>query len=215
MLAVPGWRKELATPLADLADALAAAGCTLPLVMSCAVGVRRQTIDPQRVADVQAASQAMQDLEAGERVVAEGLRYAAHAVAQGREAIPELETALRHNGYFDCAPALMAVIRIIANAARRPVAIHQRCCPQISADEGRLVQIVALMQRQDERGSGRHLGALLPEAAARMALHPLKGLALGLLGGNTVLPLRDWRFREIADLPQIWGPDHRAVATLQ
>lgn len=88
------------------------------------------------------------------------------------------------------APALEALLRIVATAAQRSLDVRCMRCARLGADEAALLHILSLLQ------GGRQVEALailadwLPCAAARLALAPAEGFARAMARGGLDLPLR-------------------------
>jgi hypothetical protein len=91
----------------------------------------------------------------------------------------------------DAVPAFDALLRIIAATARRRLDLRCRHCPALGADELRLLRILALMQRERDADAAALLADCLPPVALRMAMLPARGLAMALLQGGLLLPLRE------------------------
>ncbi len=81
-------------------------------------------------------------------------------------------------------------LHIIILATRRPLDVRCPACPQLGYDEGRLLQIVSLLQHRRHEEAGAVLQSWLPAAACRAALSPAEGLARGLGLAGLVIPPR-------------------------
>jgi hypothetical protein len=88
------------------------------------------------------------------------------------------------------APAFGSLIRIVASAARRPLDIRVRHCRWLGGDEGRLLRLISLMQRDRLVEASAVLADWLPPAAARLVMRDAQILADALARSGLVVPLR-------------------------
>lgn len=129
-------------------------------------------------------------------VTAELLLFAATrlwvaALRAGDEAPPDWRGAFRAAAVArGGAEGLDGLLGILAIASR--VRLDVRCarCPRLGADEGRLLEAVALCQAGNADGSAFVLGAWLAPAACRAVLPHLGSLADALAWRGLVVPRR-------------------------
>ncbi|MEI9994188.1 MAG: hypothetical protein WDM91_06315 [Rhizomicrobium sp.] len=88
-------------------------------------------------------------------------------------------------------PAFDALFGIVGAAGRRPLDVRCRHCPHLSRDEGRLLQIVSLLQHGRMFDARDVLADWLPPAVVRLAILPAKGLASALARARLLVPLRE------------------------
>jgi hypothetical protein len=98
------------------------------------------------------------------------------------------ENALRA---FEC------LFGIVAAAPRRSVEIFCPCRQTLGRDEGRLLQLISLLQRARHSEGEAILDDWLPPAAGRMAIGPALDLAGSLARERLIVP---WRHPEAARL---------------
>ncbi len=98
---------------------------------------------------------------------------------------------LAASGAGCCAvPAFDALFGIVATTARRSLDVRCRHCPSLSHDEGRLLQLVSLLQHGRAWEARDILSGWLAPTAVRLAVLPAKGLAAALARADLVVPLR-------------------------
>lgn len=89
-----------------------------------------------------------------------------------------------------CVQGLANLFGIIAVSPRRKLAVacmhYHFLCP----DEGRFLQLMALLQRKDEAGAEDILLNWVPPAAARLSIPHAQALADGLAVQGLLLPRR-------------------------
>jgi hypothetical protein len=88
------------------------------------------------------------------------------------------------------APAFDQLFQIVAAAARRSLDVRCQRCARLGGDEGFLLQLLSLLQRERTEAAAAILGDWLPPAAARLALLPAKGFAAALMEGGLSIPVR-------------------------
>ena len=199
-----GRREALASALAALAGVLTAAGCRLP-------APPRQD-PPARTAQCNHVAASMvvdgvEDLDAlryAERLLIGSVRYVVLRLKRGAIEVRDLETELRKQGIDNAVPAMVALTRIVGTAAKRKIDIRCCGCPKLSPDEARLLHIVAVLQRGDQKPASALLLDWLPPAARSMAMQPAYGIAIAFTRANLNIPLRAWSFPELNGLPQMW-----------
>lgn len=99
---------------------------------------------------------------------------------------------LARSGAGCCAvPAFDALFAIVATAALRPLDVGCRHCPSLRHDEGRLLQLVGLLQHGRMFDARDVLCGWLPPAAMRLAILPAKGLATAMARGRLFVPMRE------------------------
>jgi len=184
MLAAPGYEDLLGRPLDALADLLALHARTLP---ASPAGGRDATTagagDPT-------GHPRLADLTRAERLIIEGVRHVVACWRLNQPAHPMLDQAFRDHGLIDCAGSLDRLIATIGTTARRGIDIRCRNCAFHSADEARINLAVAHAQRANMATAQVLLRDMLPEAASRLAVGYVAGLATGLIRGQAILPLR-------------------------
>lgn len=83
-----------------------------------------------------------------------------------------------------------ALFHIVIAARRRPLDVRDLHCPELGYAEGRLLQMVSLLQHSQIGPAEAVLESWLPDAALRMALSPAAGLARALAQADLIVPLR-------------------------
>jgi hypothetical protein len=94
--------------------------------------------------------------------------------------------------------------------ASRTVYLAKLGCCRVSADEARLLGILAALQAGEVLAALRGLDALLPRSAARLALGAAETLAEALAASGHILPRRD----DAAPAASFARAHHRTGATL-
>jgi hypothetical protein len=112
------------------------------------------------------------------------------------------------------APALDALLRIIATTAQRSLDIRCMRCAHLGADEAALLQMLSLLQGRRQEPAWAILAHWLPRAAARLALGPAEGFARAMTLGGLDLPLRHAQAAEIHRLAPTAHAD-RGLALVQ
>ncbi len=128
----------------------------------------------------------------------------------GNDPLPHLLRSLDAAGAHDAAFSIDRLMGILARTARRVIAIHCPRCPQLSADEKRLLHAAGLAQVGESELAERVLRrALLSAQGAEVALGPLEGL--GRLFAEARLFFRQRRppNMDVAspDVPEVWTPE--------
>jgi hypothetical protein len=88
------------------------------------------------------------------------------------------------------APAFASLMRVVAGAARCPLDVRPRPYCGLGRDEGAVLRVISLLQRDCRRELCRLLAAWLPPTAARLAVRPAGSLAVALAGAGLLVPLR-------------------------
>ncbi len=88
------------------------------------------------------------------------------------------------------APAFGLLVRVVAGTARHGLDVRPRRCRGLGRDEGILLRVVSLLQRNRHTEAAARLDAWLPPAAARLAVGPAARLAAALADAGLVVPLR-------------------------
>lgn len=88
------------------------------------------------------------------------------------------------------AQAFEGLLQVVIVATRRPLDVRCLSCPQLGYDEGRLLQIVSLLQHRRGADAEAVLESWLPAAACRFAMPPAVDLAQALRQAGLVIPLR-------------------------
>lgn len=104
---------------------------------------------------------------------------------------PDWRAGLRAGGAPSWIAAMFgSLFQIVIAAGRRPPDVRALHCPRLGYDEGRLLQIVSLLQHHRNEEAEAALESWLPAAACRLALSPAEGLARGLKQAKLVIPRR-------------------------
>jgi hypothetical protein len=85
--------------------------------------------------------------------------------------------------------AFDALFKIVAATALRRLDVRCPRCIALGEDEGRLLQLLSLLQR-GRQGAAAILSDWMPTAAGRVALIAAEGFAESLLDGGLPIPLR-------------------------
>ncbi len=133
----------------------------------------------------------LSDLTTPEILLAVTLRLFALPWREPGDDHPDWREGLRiGNLPFWTATMFESFLQIVVLATRRPLDVRCTDCPQLGYDEGRLLQIVSLLQHHRNDEAEAVLESWLPAAACRVALTPAEGLARGLRQAGLVIPLR-------------------------
>jgi hypothetical protein len=81
-------------------------------------------------------------------------------------------------------------MRVVAGAARRPLDLRPRLCRGLGRDEGRLLRLISLLQRDRRVEASAVLADLLPPAVVRLAARAAGELAAALAEAGLLVPLR-------------------------
>ncbi|MEQ9813306.1 MAG: hypothetical protein RLO50_11035 [Azospirillaceae bacterium] len=215
MLAATGYAELLGKPLDAFADLLALHDRMVPASPAGGQeGASAATAGRSLAGEAPAGHPSIADLTRGERLIIEGARYVVHCWRRQQPALPTLDQAFRDHGLIDCAAPLDRLIATLGAAASRSIDIRCRACAFHSVDEARITRAVAHRQRANVAGAQALLSDLLPPAACRLAVQQLAGLAIGLMRGQAILPLRP-----LPVLPETWeeapaANPSRAASTL-
>jgi len=117
---------------------------------------------------------------------------------------------LQVSGAGPCAvPAFEALFGIVTAVAKRPLDVHCRHYPRLGHDEGRLLQLISLLQHGQLCAARDVLSEWLPPTAVRLAVLPAKGLAAALVRARLFVPLRELN---VEKAEQIFRPTHLGSA---
>ncbi|RAI44001.1 hypothetical protein [Rhodoplanes roseus] len=129
-------------------------------------------------------------LDGPEQLVVWGCRSWVVAVRDGRCPVAVLKPTFLRAGVEDATLSLDALLRVTARMAVRRFEVRCRKCPQLSADELRLVAAAATAQVGDLRATRARLAAWLEPDGISFAMPPLRGLATLFARAGLVLPVR-------------------------
>ncbi|MDC7787665.1 hypothetical protein PQJ75_19555 [Rhodoplanes sp. TEM] len=130
-------------------------------------------------------------LDGPEQLVVWGCRTWVVAMREGRCPVAVLRPTFLRAGVEDATLSLDALLRVTARMAVRRFEVRCRRCPQLSADELRLVAAAAAAQQGDLPATRARLGAWLDAEGVGFALPPIRGLATLFFRAGLVLPQRD------------------------
>jgi hypothetical protein len=88
------------------------------------------------------------------------------------------------------APAFGSLMWVVAGAARHPLDVRPRHCRGLGHDEGLLLRLISLMQRDRLVEASTILAEWLPTAAVRLAAREAGALAAALAQAGLIVPLR-------------------------
>ena len=88
------------------------------------------------------------------------------------------------------APAFGSLMWVVAGAARRALDVRERHSPGLGRDEGMLLRLISLLQRDRVMEAAPVLAEWLPAAAVRLAMREAGVLAAALSGVGLIVPLR-------------------------
>jgi len=145
-----------------------------------------------------AATDSIAGLDCRERALVDGMRLWVRCVKEREPALPALEALLQEHRLGTAARSLDAILTNTATAATRQVDVRCPGCTGLAADEARIVLAVAAAQRRQQALAFELLAAWLAPAAVRLTLPAVEGLAASLAAAFHRLPLRGWRFPELA-----------------
>lgn len=143
-----------------------------------------------RSLDVDVAIDRFAALEAAEQLVVWGCRNWVAAVRQERCPVAVLVPSFEQFGVGEAVLSLDALLRVTAQTALGRFEVHCRKCPQVSADELRLVAAAAAAQHGDVGLTRARLAGWLDRQGVSFALAPTRGLAVLFAQAGLVLPLR-------------------------
>jgi hypothetical protein len=86
--------------------------------------------------------------------------------------------------------AFDALFRTVAATALRSLDVRCPRCAELGADEGRLLQLLSLIQRGRSGEAAAILADWMPASARRLALVSAQDFAASLLEGGLLIPLR-------------------------
>jgi hypothetical protein len=112
------------------------------------------------------------------------------------------------------APAFDGLFQIVAATARRSLDVRCLRCARLGEDEGFLLQLLSLLQRERTEAASAILRDWLPSAAARLALLPAQGFARALMEGGLSIPVRHAEAAS-ADYVGATGYSDRGLALVQ
>ena len=103
------------------------------------------------------------------------------------------------------APAFGSLMWVVAGAARRALDVRERQCRELGRDEGMLLRMISLLQRDRAVEAASVLAEWLPPAGVRLAAREAGALAAALAGAGLIVPLRHV---EAAALPRLAACAH-------
>ena len=133
-------------------------------------------------------------LTPSERVVVTGMREWVGCYQKGQDGLAVMVDHFADWGVPNAGYSLDAVLNVTVIATIRRVDVRCVKCPGLSPDEARLLDAVAALQHGVADGSQIAVAGWLPQAALRIALESLRGLAFYLLQAQLLLPPRVWDF---------------------
>jgi hypothetical protein len=98
------------------------------------------------------------------------------------------------------APAFGSLMWVVAGAARRALDVRERRCPALGRDEGMLLRLISLLQRDRTVEAAAVLAEWLPPAGVRLAAREAGMLAMALAGAGLMVPLRHVEAAELSRL---------------
>jgi hypothetical protein len=102
----------------------------------------------------------------------------------------ELASALGPGQARSALDALSSLVFRLAGAARRTILHHHPCCPRLTLDEGRLIDMVAACQHSRRTRAERAAALLAGGGDVEAVLESAEGLAEALLNSGRTLPDR-------------------------
>ncbi len=131
------------------------------------------------------------ELRTAELLLVATLRLFVATWREPDEDYPDWRSGFRAVGILAGAgPAFETLFGTVMALPHRERKVCSPCCPFLAPDEGRLLQLVSLLQRA-RVGDGRAILAdWLPASAARLSLSPAQELAAAMMRGDLVVPLR-------------------------
>jgi hypothetical protein len=143
-----------------------------------------------RSLDVDIAVDRFAALDAAEQLVVWGCRRWVAAVRGEHCPVAVLTPSFERFGVGEAALSLDALLRVTARTALGRFEVRCCRCPQVSADELRLVAAAAAAQQGDAGLTRARLAGWLDRQGVSFALAPTRGLAILLASAGLVLPLR-------------------------
>ena len=135
-----------------------------------------------------------ESLTAPERHLLLGLRLWVGAFKDSKDALGAVRQYFGHDAGTDAGLSLHAILRNTTLTALRQVDVRCRQCPGLSADEARLLDSIARLQRDNVDAHELALAAWMPPGALRFSLDAARGLAMALSFQGQILPRRRWDF---------------------
>jgi hypothetical protein len=114
--------------------------------------------------------------------------------------LADWRSAFRVAGVPGGAPAFGSLMWVVAGAARRALDVRERQCRELGRDEGMLLRLISLLQRDRVVEAASVLAEWLPPAGVRLAAREAEILADALAGAGLIVPLRHV---EAAALPRL------------
>jgi hypothetical protein len=140
---------------------------------------------------VYAEDQPLIELGAAELFVVAALRLRVVICRDPAGVHPDWRRAFALAGIAESgAPAFERFFEIVAQTARRSLDVRCPRCRQLGRDEGLLLQLVSLLQRDEIAPAEAVLADWLPAAAARLALPPVRAFAAALATAGLTVPRR-------------------------
>ncbi|MEM7443543.1 MAG: hypothetical protein AAF414_09475 [Pseudomonadota bacterium] len=133
-------------------------------------------------------------LTAQESTIVVGLRLWVTALKKNDSAHAALHAHFHEWGVVQATNSLNAVLNHTARCATRVFDIRCPKCPGLSADEARILNAVAAMQRGNRIEAIETLMSWLPPQVAQITIVPVEGLARVFQEAGAELPPRHWRF---------------------
>lgn len=133
----------------------------------------------------------LSDLTTAETLLVATLRLFALPWQEPGGEHPDWRTGLRAGALpFWTATMFGSFFRVVVAATRRPLDVRCLHCLQLGYDEGRLLQVVSLLQHRRREEAQAVLESWLPPTACRFALPSAEGLARGLAQAALIIPPR-------------------------
>lgn len=130
-------------------------------------------------------------LRTAELFLAQAFRlYASERIDSGRQ-WPDWRSGFVAAGIAaDGVPAFERLFEIVTAVPRRPLNVRCVFSHYLSEDEGRLLQMVGLLQRRRTEAAEALLGDWIPPAAVRLAIPALQSLAFAMANVGLSVPPR-------------------------
>jgi len=133
----------------------------------------------------------MSELRAAELFLAGALRLYASARIDPKRRWPDWRQGFVAAGIAaDGVPAFERLFEIVTAVPLRPLSVRCIHARFLAEDEGRLLQMVGLLQRRRDEDATAMLEAWIPPAAVQLALPALRGLAFAMQGAGLSVPSR-------------------------
>ena len=131
------------------------------------------------------------DLRTAELLLVTTLRLYALQLGRSYKSCPDWKDGLRAANTLPwTAAAFQGLLLIVTASSAKPLDVRCMHSPLLGYDEGRLLQLVSLYQRNQPEDAAGILAEWLPPAAVRRAKTPAEALAAAFAEADLIIPCR-------------------------